>query len=101
MVAKEFKDGIDEIMHAAMRPLETSTMLRARCAAREQERRDTMVDPEGDDCPVMIHVDVRRAYFHAMAEPNTLAELLEEDQMEKRLKQSHIRTTSRVHGILE
>ena len=48
--AKEFNDGIDETMHAAMPPLEALKMLTAKCSAREQQRRDKMVNPKEDSC---------------------------------------------------
>ena len=38
-----------------------------------------MVDAEDDQCPVMIHVEVHRAYFNAHADPETYVEL-QEDQ---------------------
>ena len=36
-------------------------MLTAKFFAREQQRRDKMVNPEDDSCTVLIHVDVHRA----------------------------------------
>ena len=48
-------------------------MLTANFAARKQQRRDEMVNPEDES-------DVHRAFFYAHAEPETYVELLEEDQ---------------------
>ena len=76
LVAKQFIDGVDETVP----PLETFEMLIVKFAAREQQRRDKVVNPEDDNCTVMIHVDVHRAYLYAHAKPETYVELPQEDQ---------------------
>ena len=79
-MAKQFIDGVDENVHAAMPPLEAFEMLTVKLTAREQQRRDNVVNPEDDNCTVMIHVDVHRAYLYADAKLETYVEPPQEDQ---------------------
>ena len=73
LVAKEFNDGMGETMHAALPPLGEVNMRAAKFAAREQPG-DTMANPDGDSCTVMVHMDVIRAYFtHTLCQNLTLS----------------------------
>ena len=75
-VAKEFNDGIDETMHAAIPPLEALENADGKSfAVREEHRRDSVVVAEDDKCTVTIDVDVHRAFFNAHANPEPYVEL--------------------------